>query len=175
MVSWHSTFQWRGETGRVDVQCVPNDDPDGVGAANSDAFGFPVCTAAVSFPRRSFNAMFGWVQMVRSTDNQSAGARFEMDPFELFGDLRTPYFCYGIEPTLFDAPSRRRRVPVEWLAHTSSPQHPRMNGLTARSAESFPCSASSGDSTSVRILHRPSSCARWPLLRRGTGPLSYRF
>lgn len=118
MVSWQSTFEWRGAPGRVEVECYSNDDPDGSGTAVADAFGFPVCTATVRYPRRSFNAMFGWIQMVRSTDNRSAGAHFEMDPFELFSDLRTPYFCYGIEPTLFDAPSRRQRVPVEWLAHT---------------------------------------------------------
>jgi hypothetical protein len=118
MLTWEGEFEWRGATGRVQVECVPNDDPGGYGTAVADAFGFPVCTATVRYPRKGFNAMFGWVQMVRSTDNQSAGERFEMDPFELFGDWRSPYFCYGIEPTLFDAPSRRQRVPVEWLAHS---------------------------------------------------------
>ncbi len=49
--------------------------------------------------------MFGWVQMVRSTDDESVGGRFEMDPFGLFGDVRSPYCWYGTEPTLFDAPS----------------------------------------------------------------------
>jgi len=62
--------------------------------------------------------MFGWVQLVRSTDNESAGERFEVDPFALFGDARSPYCWYGTEPTLFDAPSRRARAPMEWLAYS---------------------------------------------------------
>ena len=65
-----------------------------------------------------YNAMFGWVQMVRSTDDESVGGRFEMDPFGLFGDVRSPYCWYGTEPTLFDAPSRDGRVPIDWTAHS---------------------------------------------------------
>lgn len=30
--------------------------------------------------------LFGWVQLVRSTDNESGGGEFEVDPFALFGD-----------------------------------------------------------------------------------------
>ena len=116
MVMLEGSFEWRGSTGRVRVECVPNDDPGGYGTAALDAFGFPVCTATVRYPRRGYNAMFGWVQMVRSTDYESAGARFEMDPFALFGDLRSPYCWYGTEPTLFDAPSRRDRASIDWVA-----------------------------------------------------------
>ena len=118
MVSWEGSFQWRGTTGSVQVECIANDDPDGYGTAASDAFGFPVCTATVRYPRRGYNAMFGWVQLVRSTDNESTGARFEMDPFALFGDAPSPYCWYGTEPTLFDAPSRQDRAPIEWLAYS---------------------------------------------------------
>ena len=118
MVAWAGSFEWRGVTGSVHVECIPNDDPDGYGTATSDAFGFPVCTATVRYPRRGYNAMFGWVQLVRSTDNESAGEHFEMDPFALFGDARSPYCWYGTEPTLFDAPSRQNRAPIEWLAYS---------------------------------------------------------
>jgi hypothetical protein len=62
--------------------------------------------------------MFGWVQLVRSTDNDSAGESFELDPFALFGDAPSPYCWYGTEPTLFDAPSREVRAPIGWLAHS---------------------------------------------------------
>ena len=68
--------------------------------------------------------MFGWVQLVRSTDNESAGERFEVDPFALFGDARSPYCWYGTEPTLFDAPSRLARAPMEWLAYSFLPTTP---------------------------------------------------
>jgi hypothetical protein len=72
----------------------------------------------VRYPRRGYNAMFGWVQLVRSTDNRSGGQHFELDPFALFGDVRSPYCWYGTEPTLFDAPSRPDRVPIEWVAYS---------------------------------------------------------
>jgi hypothetical protein len=62
--------------------------------------------------------MFGWVQLVRSTDNDSGGEQFETDPFALFGDAPSPYCWYGIEPTLFDAPSRPEKPPTEWVAHS---------------------------------------------------------
>jgi hypothetical protein len=54
--------------------------------------------------------MFGWVQLVRSTDNASQGEEFEIDPFALFDDVRTPYCWYGTEPTLFDSPCRVDRA-----------------------------------------------------------------
>ncbi len=62
--------------------------------------------------------MFGWVQLVRSTDNESSGVRFELDPFGLFGDAPSPYCWYGQRPILFDAPSRWVRNPLKWVAHS---------------------------------------------------------
>ena len=103
---WSTQFEWDGVTGNVEVECVPNDDPSGYGTVGANAYGFPVCTATVDYPRRGYRAMFGWVQLVRSTDNESRGEQFEPDPFALFGDARSPYCWYGTEPTLFDAPSR---------------------------------------------------------------------
>jgi hypothetical protein len=113
-MDWHGEFEWDGLTGDVQVSCIPNDDPAEYGTVVSDAFGFPVCTASVRYPRRGYRAMFGWVQLVRSTDNASHGAEFEMDPLALFGDVHTPYCWYGTEPTLFDSPCRLDRTPLEW-------------------------------------------------------------
>ena len=79
---------------------------------------FPVCTATVDYPARGYRSMLGWVQLVRSTDNESGGDRFELDPFGLFGDAPSPYCWYGQRPTLFDAPSRSVREPLEWVAHS---------------------------------------------------------
>jgi hypothetical protein len=117
-VEWTGSFEWRGVTGSVQVGCIANDDPAGYATVATDAYGFPVCTATVEFPRRGYDAMFGWVQLVRSTDNASAGEHFEVDPFALFGDSHQPYGWYGTEPTLFDAPSRPRREPMEWVAYS---------------------------------------------------------
>jgi hypothetical protein len=117
-MQWSAPFEWRGSTGEVRVECVENDDPAGYGTFFSDARGFPVCTATVRYPRRGYDAMFGWVQLVRSTDNESRGEGFEVDPFALFGDAGSPYCWYGTEPTLFDAPSRADRSPLQWFAHS---------------------------------------------------------
>ena len=111
-------FTWRGESGRVDAECVPNVDPDFYGCWLSVAQGFSVCTATVDYPAHGYHSMLGWVQLVRSTDNESGGSRFELDPFGLFGDAPSPYCWYGQCPTLFDAPSRPVRQPLEWVAHS---------------------------------------------------------
>jgi hypothetical protein len=111
-------FSWRGNGGLVRIECVPNLDPDYWGAASSATDGYPVCTATVDYPSLGYRSMFGWVQLVRSTDNESAGDRFELDPFALFGDVLNPYCWYGTRPILFDAPSRATRQPLEWVAHS---------------------------------------------------------
>src|SRR5450432_801672 len=100
-MEWSAQFDWRGLTGDVVVECIANDDPEGYETWSSAAYGFPVCTATVRYPRRGYGAMFGWVQLVRSTDNSSLGEEFEPDPFALFGDAQSPYCWYGTEPTLF--------------------------------------------------------------------------
>lgn len=48
----------------------------------------------------------------------SAGAAFDMDPFYLFEDAPSPYAFFGINPTLFDAPSRAKGHPLTWMAHS---------------------------------------------------------
>jgi hypothetical protein len=111
-------FGWGGETGSVHIECIPNADPDFWGCWSSVAEGFPVCTALVEYPALGYRSMFGWVQLVRSTDNDSAGEHFEVDPLALFGDAPSPYCWYGQRPVLFDAPSRTTRRPLEWVAHS---------------------------------------------------------
>jgi hypothetical protein len=111
-------FTWDGLIGDVRVDCVANDDPEAYGCWHGGAFGYPVCTATVTYPRRGYRALFGWVQLVRSTDNSWGGEQFEVDPFALFGDAESPYCWYGTEPTLFDAPSRSGPPPSEWSAHS---------------------------------------------------------
>jgi hypothetical protein len=110
-------FRHDGDQGRVTVTCVPNDDPAAVGKGK-EARGFPVCSATVAYPGTGYRALFGWVQLVRSTDNASEGRAFEMDPLRFFEDSPAPYCWYGISPVLFDAPSRDERRPIEWLAHS---------------------------------------------------------
>ena len=111
-------FAWRGYKGLVRVDCVPNTDPEFWGCWSPVAEGFPVCTATVEYPAQGYRSMFGWVQLVCSSDNESRGERFEVDPLALFGDAPSPYCWYGQRPVLFDAPSRATRQPLEWVAHS---------------------------------------------------------
>ncbi|MDH6707608.1 hypothetical protein P3T27_004345 [Kitasatospora sp. MAA19] len=110
-------FTRDGETGRVTVDLEQVDEPLTVGK-HPDTRGFPCCTAVVDYPSRGYRSLFGWVQLVRSTDNSSSGVDFEMDPFALFEDAPSPYAFFGVNPTLFDAPSRSGRPPMAWLAHS---------------------------------------------------------
>jgi hypothetical protein len=41
-----------------------------------------------------------------------------MDPFYLFEDAASPYAFFGINPALFDAPSRAERAALDWTAHS---------------------------------------------------------
>lgn len=113
-----ATFTWNDLSGAIHVECVANEDPGFWGVWHGKAEGFPVCTATVDYPLCGYRSMLGWVQMVRSTDNESDGADFEMDPLALFGDAPSPYCWYGQRPTLFDAPSRPVRQPLDWTAHS---------------------------------------------------------
>jgi hypothetical protein len=106
-----------GLAGRVWVTCVPNDDPPACGTPDL-ARGFPACTATIDYGGRGYRAMFGWVQLVQSSDNELRGAGFESDPFVVFADSTAPYCWYGTTPTLFDAPWRTSRRPLTWLAHS---------------------------------------------------------
>lgn len=117
MLSLDLTFIHDGIDGQVSIFCVPNEDPLSVGKP-PEAAGFPMCTATIAYPARGYRAVFGWVQLVRSTDNDSKGTAFEMDPLRWFEDSPAPYCWYGILPTLFDAPSRDERAPLDWLAHS---------------------------------------------------------
>ncbi|GCD99344.1 hypothetical protein [Embleya hyalina] len=110
-------FVREGRTGSVAVTVERVDDPAAIGQT-VEARDFPCLTARVTYPEHGYGAMFGWVQMVRSTDGAAGGDAFGMDPFVLFPDSRSPYCYFGLNPTLFDSPARLDREPMSWLAHT---------------------------------------------------------
>ena len=110
-------FTLRELPGAVDVTLVPNEHPEALGC-HASGFGFPVCTATVSFEGRGYTAALGWIQLVRSTDSAGGGTQFEMDPYEPLGILPHPFCWFGFAPTLFDAPSRARLEDMEWTAHS---------------------------------------------------------
>lgn len=110
-------FALRGIDGVVIVEYARNDDPSSVGAG-VDGTGFPFCHATVRYPARGYDAVLGWVQLVRSDDNESHGREFEIDPLDFLGDVPHPFCWIGLEPQLFDAPSRSPRRDMDWLAHS---------------------------------------------------------
>jgi len=118
-------FNLRGVTGRVEVVVEPNRKPTELGCALLDdrieadaALGFPVCTATIHYERSGYAAALGWIQLVRSTDGESHGEAFELDPLALLRGVDTPYAFFGVKPVLFDAPFRPDRADLEWQAHT---------------------------------------------------------
>jgi len=110
-------FSLRDLPGWVAVTLEPNDDPEALGKPPL-ARGFPVCTAEVTYRGRGYTAALGWIQLVRSTDAASGGDQFELDPYEPLGQTAHPFCFFGFAPTLFDAPSRGSRAPMDWTAHS---------------------------------------------------------
>ena len=118
-------FNLRGLTGRIDISIESNEHPSELGCGLLDdhvdadnAIGFPVCTATIHYERRGYAAALGWIQLVRSTDGESDGEEFELDPLALLRGVDTPYAFFGVKPALFDAPFRTRRADLDWQAHT---------------------------------------------------------
>lgn len=110
-------FVLKGIDGRVLVTCEPNAHPASLGTP-PETRDFPACTATVDYPMRGYDALMGWIQLVRSDDNVSGGAHFEIDPLAFLGDLPHPYCWIGINPALFDVPSRSPRKDMHWTAHS---------------------------------------------------------
>ena len=102
------SFALRGLSGRVTFDVQAHDRPELFGAA-PEALGFPYCDAVVDHPARGYDAILGWVQLVRSDDNRSGGAEYEIDPLDFLGDLPHPFCWIGLEPHLFDSPWRAPR------------------------------------------------------------------
>lgn len=120
-------FRLRDVAGYVVVTVEPNADPAIVGTRSS-ARGFPVCAATVNYDARGYFAMLGWIQLVRSTDNQTAGREFEIDPYEPLGRTAHPFCWFGLTPTLLDAPPspigtghvRMDRAKLSWVYRRST-------------------------------------------------------
>jgi len=120
--------------GSIRVTCVEERDPGEVGTSGS-AVGFPSCTASLEYEGRGYNSFFGWIQLVRSTDNRSGGLEFEPDPLGWFPDSPSPYAFFGLLPALFDAPSRESRTRISWLANSFLATTPSYNEEDLRSGQ----------------------------------------
>jgi len=110
-------FLLHDRPGMINVKLGTTRDPEELGTWPGAA-GLAFCEAAVSYPGKGYTGLLGWIQLVRSTDNNSRGKQFEMDPLEILGHVQHPFCFFGITPTLFDAPSRDTRADLDWLAHS---------------------------------------------------------
>jgi hypothetical protein len=108
-------FVHDGAVGQIEVQVIANTDPPSLGC-DDDNLLFPACTASVDFPGGGYQCMFGWVQLVSSTDARAAD--FEMDPNFLLPDSDIPYCYFGYKPILFDCPGRKHTEDMDWVAHS---------------------------------------------------------
>ena len=116
-------FLLRGISGLIAVSVTRNTDPDALGyllltggLPTDPARGYPVCRAEITYPAQGYAAVFGWTQLVCSTDSDPD--RFEMDPIAIYQEIPTPYAWFGIRPELFDAPARATRYDMAWEAHS---------------------------------------------------------
>lgn len=111
-------FRVRGLNSRVDVSVWRSTDPAAIGCPEWER-DFPVCEATVTSDARGYAALMGWIQVVRMGSPASGETRWVTDPLQIYDDLNTPFGFYGLNPTLFDAPSRRDRTePLDWHAES---------------------------------------------------------
>ena len=129
-------FSDAGLSGQIRIDIARTGDPDEVGTGPG-ATDLPNCTAVVDYSGHGYNAFFGWIQAVRSTDNASGGMDFEMDPLDSLGRLPHPFCFAGHKPTLFDAPSRHSRADLEWTAQAFLCRGPEVPAFTARALAGF--------------------------------------
>jgi hypothetical protein len=108
-------FERAGLPGEVTVAVEIVEDGVAIGK-QAGTEGFPSCEATVSYAGKGYSALFGWVQLVQAQDCD--GGDFALDPLRFFEGTSAPHCFYGICPTLFDAPSRERRDPLDWTAHS---------------------------------------------------------
>jgi hypothetical protein len=148
--------------GRVEVIVSPNTDPTALGC-DPEAAGFPVCEAIVSWPPQGYRGLLGWVQLVGLRPPSRPDRRFQIDPLRLYEGLDIPFGFYGVEPTLFDAPSRRdRQQTLDWLAHSFlcvSPTLPMDRDVQAIAAFSWGFTMRGGEITIV--APQPLSLSAW--------------
>jgi hypothetical protein len=79
--------------------------------------GFPVLRADVSYEADGYAAVLGWVQVVWMSVAGVANATVIVDVAPQLIGSGFPYVSFGVEPTMFDAPSTTHRD-VRWVART---------------------------------------------------------
>lgn len=69
----------------------------------------------MSFPGDGYTAAMGWIQLLRYGGERDEVVEVDLPP--QLSDANAPYYCWGMCPTFFDAPSTTREG-VTWTADT---------------------------------------------------------
>jgi hypothetical protein len=134
-------FVARGEAGEAHIMYSVNGDPDrwgfdilGLEGDVSRAAAFPIFEASVQYRREGYAALFGWIQVVHywSAGGDEPEWALLDNPPQLRG-LGVPFFTWGLEPRMFDAPLDTPAGIVRWQALTFLTQTP--DGLMTRMVE----------------------------------------
>jgi hypothetical protein len=119
-----TSFELAGRAGEVAVSYGENDDPAhwgydllGLDFPWEVARGFPVFRADFEYAGDGYAAVFGWVQVVWMAVAGEPKTRVMVDVAPQLIGSGFPYVSFGLEPTMFDAPSTTH-VDVEWTART---------------------------------------------------------
>ena len=117
-------FHLSGLRGEVRVVYGVNSDPAhwgyellGLDFPSAVANGFPVLRADVTYEGDGYAATLGWVQVVWMRGGEEHEPRVLVDVAPQLIGTGFPYVCFGIEPTMFDAPSTTESE-VDWVART---------------------------------------------------------
>jgi hypothetical protein len=117
-------FELSGQAGEVVVSYGVNDDPPrwgydllGLDFPWEVSRGFPVLRADVTYEGDGYAAVLGWVQVVWMSVAGEAAPRAMVDVAPQLIGSGVPYVSFGVEPTMFDAPSTTDRD-MRWVART---------------------------------------------------------
>jgi hypothetical protein len=117
-------FELSGRAGEVAVSYGENEDPVrwgydllGLDFPWEVSQGFPVFRADVTYDGDGYAAVLGWVQVVWMSMVGEATERVMVDVAPSLIGSGFPFVSFGVEPTMFDAPSTTHRD-VGWVART---------------------------------------------------------
>lgn len=115
-------FRLRGRPGRVMVRYGLNEDPVqwgysllGLDSLVEVSRGFPVVQTEVHHDAQGYGALLAWIQVVHMTDLGTGESSTLVDIAPQLAGLDLPYLCFGVMPTMFDAPSTTTRD-MDWNA-----------------------------------------------------------
>lgn len=122
-------FEFASYHGNISISLSENHSPAAIGSdklgiklvSNDAISSFPCCTARVSYNGEGYLANFGWIQVIKLTEKEKTLDLVDLAP--KFSDVNSPYYTWGICPTLFDAPFKideqgNPKPNINWTAYT---------------------------------------------------------